>query len=261
MVSAEFSLLSHGVRRNRESQRPWPPPPPGPSSCAPDSPLRSDRILRSTKSWSSERSRSAFFTLLFIGAYRLPGGVAATIIRRTLIAGACGIVGVALLVPATLLFEGLPSSLDGLAILGLSFLATVGGALACLLWFSGIARLAPTQISFLTLLTPVVATLLGWVALDQSLTLLQGCGAVLALGAAVVTQLPSKTPEGSTELQRNPRRHLDGVPPLGLEPRTNGLKVHCANQLRHRGAETLPASGPRLQRRGECVPAQISATT
>lgn len=209
-----------------------------------------------------------FFTLLFVGAYRLPGGVASTVTsfqplyvavlssvvlgsaisRRTVLAGMAGIVGVALLVlrsdaaldgwglaaavgsscctgaglvmakrwaasmppmtlagwqlfvggamlvPATLLIEGLPTTIDGRGIGGLAYLATVGGALAYLLWFSGIQRLVPTQVSFLTLLTPVVATLLGWAVLDQALTPLQSVGAVLALGAAVLTQTPAKVP-------------------------------------------------------------------
>ena len=29
------------------------------------------------------------------------------------------------------------------------------------------------------------------------------------------------------------------VPPVGFEPTTNGLKVHCANQLRHGGESML----------------------
>ena len=34
------------------------------------------------------------------------------------------------------------------------------------------------------------------------------------------------------------------VPPVGFEPTTNGLKVHCANQLRHGGGASVPAPNP-----------------
>jgi probable blue pigment (indigoidine) exporter len=203
----------------------------------------------------------AFFALLFVAAYRLPGVVAATITstqpllvailasrllgerltRRVLLAAGVGIVGVSLLVlrahaqldglgiaaavgaavamasgivlakrwpspapviattgwqlafgglivaPVALLVEGVPSSLSAGNLAGYAYLAVVGATLAYVLWFRGIRALSPTKVTFLALLSPLVATALGWIVLGQQLTALQALGALFVL-AAVVAQ-------------------------------------------------------------------------
>ena len=207
---------------------------------------------------------SALFPLLFIAAYRLPGGVAAVInslspllvvvisvpllgtrIRAIQIAaGILGTVGVALLVlrsdarldaigliamagaaimfsaatvltkrwgrpegmtsigvtgwtfllagltllPATLVVEGLPDHLTGRNIGGLIYLVVVSGILAYAVWFWGLERLSASAVTFLTLLNPVTAAVLGWVVLDQRLNFWQLLGAVLILISVVLGQ-------------------------------------------------------------------------
>jgi probable blue pigment (indigoidine) exporter len=207
---------------------------------------------------------SGLFPLLFIAAYRLPGGVAAVInslsplivvvisvpllgsrIRLVqIIAGVVGTLGVALLVlrsdarldvvglvamagaaimfsvatvltkrwglpqgmtsigftgwtfllagltllPATLLIEGLPDDLTARNIGGLIYLVLVSGILAYALWFWGLQRLSASAVTFLTLLNPVVAALLGWVVLDQRFNSWQALGAVLVLASVVLGQ-------------------------------------------------------------------------
>lgn len=205
----------------------------------------------------------AFFALLFVAAYRLPGGVAATIgaiqpvlvaclaagllgerlTTRVIIAGAAGVAGVSLLVlradarldaigvlaavggaavmatgvvlakrwrssaslltttgwqlvagglvllPVLLLVEGLPTSLTGANIAGYAYLSVIGAGLAYPLWFRGIRALSPTNVTFLGLLSPLVATALGWLVLDQGLTLPQAAGVVLVLAAVLAPQL------------------------------------------------------------------------
>jgi probable blue pigment (indigoidine) exporter len=206
----------------------------------------------------------AFFALLFVAAYRLPGGVAATIIAvqpllvvalsgrvfgeraapRVVVAGAAGVVGVGLLVlrgdttldatgaaaafgaaavmatgvvlakrwpspapllattgwqlvagglvaaPVALAVEGPPPpTLTGRNLAGYAYLAIVGAALAYPLWFRGIRALSPTNVTFLALLSPVVATALGWIALGQSLTPLEGLGVLITLGSVTVGQV------------------------------------------------------------------------
>ncbi|WP_367135677.1 EamA family transporter [Saccharothrix sp. HUAS TT1] len=205
----------------------------------------------------------AFLPLLFLAAYRLPGGVAATVgavqplvvaglavallgqrLRtRTALAGIAGVVGVALLVlradarldavgvaaalggavvmavgvvlskrwtspapllavtgwqlvagglvllPVTLLVEGVPPALTASNVGGFAYLGVVGGALSYALWFRGIRVLAATRVTFLGLLSPVVATLVGWLVLDQGLTASQVLGAVVVLGALVAAQV------------------------------------------------------------------------
>jgi probable blue pigment (indigoidine) exporter len=199
----------------------------------------------------------AFFALLFVAAYRLPGGVAATLgavqpllaaglgllllgerVRPVnLAAGGLGMAGVALLVlrssarldplgiaaglagaasmatgvvltkrwgrPAPLLaftswqlvagglllapvavaVEGLPPHLTAGNLLGYLWLASAGTALAYALWFRGVGSLPVAQTSLLGLLSPVVATLAGWVHLGQRLTPVQLAGGSLVLAA------------------------------------------------------------------------------
>jgi probable blue pigment (indigoidine) exporter len=210
----------------------------------------------------------AFFALLFVAAYRLPGGIAATLgaaqplmvagialalfgerpTRWRLGWGVVGIVGIALLVlrgrvaldpvgllaatagtavmacgivltkrwgrpvglltftgwqltagglflaPLALLIEGIPTTFDTRALAGYSWLAIVGTLLAYVLWFQGISRLPVAAVSFLPLLSPIVATLLGWAVLGQSLTLPQAAGFGLALLAVSAAQLPPRSP-------------------------------------------------------------------
>jgi len=204
----------------------------------------------------------AFFPLLFFAAYRLPGGVAATVsavqplvvaglsvlvlrVRVSLaqlLAALAGVLGVALLtlsaaarldplgvlamlvgtalmataivlakrwdsperplvmagwqmtfgglvlVPLTLAMEGLPASLGPANLLGYGYLTVIGGVLSYALWFRGIGRLPATSVSLLTLSSPVVATLLGFAVLGQSLTGWQLLGFAVALGALVAGQ-------------------------------------------------------------------------
>ncbi|WP_432876342.1 EamA family transporter [Kribbella sp. CA-245084] len=208
----------------------------------------------------------AFNALLFIGAYRLPGGVAATVgaiqpllvavlsaglLRqrlslRTVLTAIAGVFGVGLLVlrataqldmlgvlaavggaivmafgvvlskrwtspapllattgwqlvagglvllPVALLVEGaLPDfTLRNLA--GYSYLALFGSAVAYALWFRGLRELAPTEVTFLGLLSPVMATTLGWLVLDQQLSVWQAVGGLIVLGALVTAQVRRK---------------------------------------------------------------------
>jgi probable blue pigment (indigoidine) exporter len=208
----------------------------------------------------------AFFALLFVAAYRLPGGVAATVgaiqpvlvaclsagllgerLRtRTIIAGAAGVAGVSLLVlradarldalgvlaavggavvmatgvvlakrwrspapplattgwqliagglvllPAMALVEGLPPVLTVANVAGYAYLSVIGAAFAYTLWFRGIHALSPTNVTFLGLLSPLVATALGWLVLDQGLTVAQLAGGLLVLAAVVAPQLVVK---------------------------------------------------------------------
>lgn len=165
----------------------------------------------------------AFFALLFIAAYRLPGGVAA--IGGTL-SMASGIVlskkwghpappltttawqlitgGLTLLV-VMLMIEGLPvTPLTPSNILGYIYLSVVGTAFAYVLWFRGIARLPASTTAFLGLLSPVVAILLGWMMAGEGLTSMQIAGIVIVLGsiaAAIVSKSakPVRADQGSAK--------------------------------------------------------------
>lgn len=210
---------------------------------------------------------SIFWALLFVAAYRLPGGVAATVgavqpliviaLSRLLLgkavhplavaAGVAGMAGVALLVltpaasldaigiaaglagavsmafgtvlsrrwsppvpsltfaawqlaaggilllPFALLVEPPLPSLSWENVAGLAYLGVVGAAFTYLLWFRGIARLEPAAVSSLGFLSPLVAALLGWLVLAQSLTPAQAAGFAVVLVSVWISQRASPT--------------------------------------------------------------------
>jgi probable blue pigment (indigoidine) exporter len=230
-----------------------------------------------------------FFPLLFYAAYRLPGGVAATLatvqplivaglawlVLRTrtpapqLVAAVVGVGGVGLmtltararldvggilamltavamlglgivltkrwgspggpllsagwqmtlggvaLVPLAVGVEGLPASLTLANLAGYAYLASIGGALSYLLWFRGIARLAPTSVSLLGLFSPITATLAGLLVLGQTLTPAQVVGLAVALAASVAGQRPYRLPRPR---QLNHLNRRDRMPTTGHRP-------------------------------------------
>jgi probable blue pigment (indigoidine) exporter len=212
---------------------------------------------------------SFFWAMLFVSAYRLPGGVAATVgaiqplfvivlsrfvLGRPIktLAVAAGLVGMAgvgllvltpgaaldpigvlaglagavsmacgtvltrrwtppvssltftawqltagglLLVPVALIAEPAlpPPTLEN--VLGMAWLGLIGAALTYILWFRGLARIEPSAASSLGFLSPVVATLLGWLALGQGMTPAQLCGFAMVLASVWFSQrvsMPAK---------------------------------------------------------------------
>ncbi|HUQ57299.1 EamA family transporter [Lentzea sp.] len=219
----------------------------------------------------------AFFFLLFVSAYHLPGGVAAlvgsvqpviTLVLAALVLGdrirlphvlACvaATAGVALLVlkataqldlvgvlasvggaicmasgivltkrwqrpvnvllftgwqltagglvllPALFLLEGLPSTITGTNALGFGYLIVLGSLFGYSVWFRGTDRVPAIGLSFLGFCSPIVATVLGYVFLGQTLSLLQFVGAAVLIGAIVLVQLtPVRKAVAEPELQR-----------------------------------------------------------
>ncbi|GLW90636.1 hypothetical protein Aglo03_14520 [Actinokineospora globicatena] len=108
-----------------------------------------------------------------------------------------------LLAPVAFLVEGLPPAPDVAALAGYAWLAIVGTAIAYVLWFQGLGRLPVTAVSFLALLSPVVAAVLGWVVLGQTLTPLQCVGFALALLAIAAAQLSPATARSLVHQVRN----------------------------------------------------------
>lgn len=205
---------------------------------------------------------SLFWACLFVSAYRLPGGVAATVgavqplivivlarlvlgapVRMLAIAGGlAGMAGVALLVltpQAALDPLGIAAGLGGAVsmacgtvmsrkwkppvspltftawqltaggvllapfalalepalpmptlpnLIGFAYLGLIGAALTYILWFRGLSRLEPAAVSALGFLSPLVAVLLGWSLLGQSLDTLQITGVVVVLASVWISQ-------------------------------------------------------------------------
>ncbi len=214
---------------------------------------------------------AVFWTLLFVAAQRLPGGVAATLgsaqallvlllahgllgtpVRAaSVVAAVAGALGVALLVlspaasldplglaagvgsaaamaagtvlsrkwqagAAPLTFTAWQLTAGGLVLLpmallsepplppleaghlgGLVYLGLIGAAMTYFLWFRGLAQLGPATVSLLALLSPVTAVGIGWLALDQTLTMTQSFGVVVVLFSVVWGQRVAARPDPS----------------------------------------------------------------
>ena len=98
-----------------------------------------------------------------------------------------------MLVPVLLIFEGLPQQLTFENAAGFLWLAIIGTGLAYALWFRGVGALPVAMTSFLVLLSPLVATILGWIALSEGLTPMQLSGMVLVAGAVVASQFTTRS--------------------------------------------------------------------
>lgn len=94
------------------------------------------------------------------------------------------------LLPPALLLDGVPTGIDGPAVVGFLWLGLAGALLAYALWFSGVTRLPVTATAPLVLLSPLVAAGLGAVVADEVLGPVQLAGFSLALAAMVSAQLP-----------------------------------------------------------------------
>jgi probable blue pigment (indigoidine) exporter len=114
-------------------------------------------------------------------------------------------VGGLILLPVALIVEGPITALSRTNLWGFIYLGVIGTGLAYALWFRGICKLNPTAVSALGLLSPVVATLIGYVFLQQTLTPGQLVGAVIVLGSVLLGQqfqLPSQHPPVTTPLPK-----------------------------------------------------------
>ncbi len=98
------------------------------------------------------------------------------------------LIGGLLLLPVAWLIDPPLPPLSPLQWLGYAYLSLFGALLAYVLWFRGIARLAPVAVSSLGLLSPLVAVLLGWALLGQSITGVALLGLIAVLGSILAVQ-------------------------------------------------------------------------
>ncbi|GAB0102115.1 EamA family transporter [Nocardia sp. JMUB6875] len=103
-------------------------------------------------------------------------------------------IGGLVLAPLTLAIEGLPATLTASNILGFAYIGLFATVIAYTLWFRGIQRLAPTSVSLLSAANPLVATAIGFLFLNESLTGWQTVGFAVTLVALVAGQtMPART--------------------------------------------------------------------
>jgi probable blue pigment (indigoidine) exporter len=98
------------------------------------------------------------------------------------------VAGGLILLPLTVFVEGMPPALDGRNVAGFIYLGIVNTGLAYALWFRGVERLPAGQVTFLALLSPLVAVSVGFFALGQTLSMLQLVGMVIVLAGVILAQ-------------------------------------------------------------------------
>jgi probable blue pigment (indigoidine) exporter len=80
------------------------------------------------------------------------------------------------------------ATISGSNILGLAYLGLIGAALTYIIWLRGLQKLQPSAVSILGLLSPLSATVLGWVYLNETLMTLQVLGLCVVLGSVLLGQ-------------------------------------------------------------------------
>lgn len=90
-------------------------------------------------------------------------------------------VGGLFLLPLALSVESLPQSINLTQVLGYLWLSLIGTGLTYVFWLRGVMRMSASAVTGFSLLSPLSATVLGLVLLDQQLSWLQSVGMVLVL--------------------------------------------------------------------------------
>ncbi|KKL00462.1 EamA family transporter [Rheinheimera mesophila] len=108
-------------------------------------------------------------------------------------------VGGIFLLPLAFSVENLPQSITLTHVAAYLWLGVIGTGLTYVFWLRGVMRMSASAVIGFSLLSPLSATVLGLVVLDQHLTLIQSLGMVLVLAGVWLGQyktqaLPVKTP-------------------------------------------------------------------
>ncbi len=78
-------------------------------------------------------------------------------------------------------------------IIALVYLALMGSVVTWLIYFWLFSQISVTQISYVAFFPPVIATIIGWLILDEKLTNPAIIGALLVLTGALLINFPGKT--------------------------------------------------------------------
>ena len=107
-------------------------------------------------------------------------------------------VGGMVLLPVALVIEGPFTQLSRTNLWGFIYLGLIGTGLAYTLWFRGIDKLKATAVSYLGLLSPVTASIVGYVFLQQTFTSVQLIGVAIILMSVLIGQSSSLHRRSST---------------------------------------------------------------
>ena len=98
------------------------------------------------------------------------------------------VIGGLMLLPVALVVEGPFTEITRTNLWGFIYLGAIGTGLAYALWFRGIDKLTATAAAYLGLLSPVVATLIGYFFLQERLSLVQMAGIATVLASVFIGQ-------------------------------------------------------------------------
>ncbi|MEM8723232.1 MAG: EamA family transporter [Cyanobacteria bacterium P01_G01_bin.39] len=93
-----------------------------------------------------------------------------------------------ILLPIALITEGTFTEITRTNLWGFIYLGLIGTGLAYALWFRGIGRLSATAVAYLGLLSPVIASAIGYFFLQETFTLVQLLGIAVVLIAILLGQ-------------------------------------------------------------------------
>ena len=97
-------------------------------------------------------------------------------------------IGGLMLLPVALMTEGPFVEVTRTNLWGFIYLGLIGTGLAYALWFRGIDKLTATAAAYLGLLSPVVATLIGYFFLQETLSTIQISGIAIVLISVLIGQ-------------------------------------------------------------------------
>ncbi|WP_375506757.1 EamA family transporter [uncultured Nostoc sp.] len=117
-------------------------------------------------------------------------------------------IGGIILLPIALVVEKPLTHLSVANLLGFVYLGLVGTGLAYMLWFRKIERLKATAVSCLGLMSPLVATLMGFIVLHQTLMPIQLIEAAIVLVSVLVGQQTNRLGDRSTTYKVSSKKLL-----------------------------------------------------
>lgn len=97
-------------------------------------------------------------------------------------------IGGLILLPITWVFEGRLPTLTTQNYMGYAYLSIIGALFAYSIWFRGVSKLSAVSVSSLGLLSPITAILMGWLVLNQALSLREFVSVLIVLGSILMIQ-------------------------------------------------------------------------
>ncbi|SEG75062.1 DMT family transporter [Vibrio hangzhouensis] len=90
-------------------------------------------------------------------------------------------------------FDVYPTSIESKNLYGYGYLVLFGAIVSYTIWFDGVKKLPLGVVTSLGFLSPITAITLGWLALDQSVSVSQGTGIALVLFSICKIVMPKPT--------------------------------------------------------------------